>query len=458
MHKHYWFLFVLIFFLSTAALSQTAIPPEAPASPLPDARYKADILVVVAHPDDETLISGYLAKAVLDEGKRVEVVFTTRGNAGDNEIAYAQAAALADVREMEARHALASIGITNVWFLGAPDTPARDIPNVLRSLETANHGSTLGKIVRLMRLTRPSVVITFLPDVVVGENHEDHQASGVMATEAFDIAADPSRFSEQVSFPADRTGYGNLTEGLRPWQPQKLYYFTDATHTDFLANKGPEFPVTGTSPSQHVPYYRLKAIESSYYLTQIGVGADGVNALKTGDFTEFEPPEFYILAKSSVPGSVTADILAGVVPGPLPFVPVRGYQAPARSGVSVELGEAWSFYRTFWTAHNLDQLADLLPVPEIGIAGGSVLPVPLLIHNDTDADQTVTLRADLPPGWTVRSGIERYPVRAHDVYPVRVFLLAPPSKEGTWQNLRFYLDPNGTSAANLHVYVGKGPE
>ena len=193
---------------------------QADFSPLPDDRYKADILVVIAHPDDETLISGYLAKAV-DEGKRVDVVFTTRGNAGDNEVGYEQAAALADMREIEARQALASIGITNVWFLDAPDTPARDVHNVLRSMETANHGAIVQKIVRFIRLTRPGVVITFLPSVVVGENHEDHQASGVMATEAFDMAGDPTRFAEQVSFPDDRTGYGNLTEGLRTWQPRE---------------------------------------------------------------------------------------------------------------------------------------------------------------------------------------------------------------------------------------------
>ncbi len=233
---------------------------QADSSPVPDDRYKADILVVIAHPDDETLISGYLAKAALDEGKRVDVVFTTRGNAGDNEVGYEQAAALADMREIEARQALASIGITNVWFLDAPDTPARDVHNVLRSMETANHGAIVEKIVRFIRLTRPAVVITFLPSVVVGENHEDHQASGVMATEAFDMAGDPTRFAEQVSFPDDRTGYGNLTEGLEPWQPQKLYYFSDASHTDFQKGKGLEFSVTATSSSRHVPYYRLKAI------------------------------------------------------------------------------------------------------------------------------------------------------------------------------------------------------
>ena len=54
-------------------------------NPLPDDRYKADLLVVVAHPDDETEIGAYLARAVFDEKKRVAVVFGTRGNTGRSE-------------------------------------------------------------------------------------------------------------------------------------------------------------------------------------------------------------------------------------------------------------------------------------------------------------------------------------------------------------------------------------
>ena len=80
-----------------------------PPIPEPDPRYKADILVVVAHPDDDTAISTYLAKAAFDEGKRVAVVFTTRGNQGGNAVGMEQSKALADVREMEARRSLAPL-------------------------------------------------------------------------------------------------------------------------------------------------------------------------------------------------------------------------------------------------------------------------------------------------------------------------------------------------------------
>ena len=45
----------------------------------PDERFKVDILVVVAHPDDEGGVTPYLARAIYDEHKRVAVVYTTRG-------------------------------------------------------------------------------------------------------------------------------------------------------------------------------------------------------------------------------------------------------------------------------------------------------------------------------------------------------------------------------------------
>ena len=149
--------FILFFGLQAAAFSQApALYPEAPE---PDGRFKADLLVIVAHPDDEGMAIGYLAKAVLDQHKRVAVVYGTRGDGGGNAVGLEQAAALGAEREMEARRAVASIGITNVWFLGAPDTPGQE---VLRSLETWNHGSALWQIVRLVRLTRPQVIMTWI--------------------------------------------------------------------------------------------------------------------------------------------------------------------------------------------------------------------------------------------------------------------------------------------------------
>jgi hypothetical protein len=113
-------------------------------------------------------------------------------------------------------------------------------------------------------------------------------------------------------------------EGLRSWQPKKLYYYTDATHFDFMKGKGPEYSMTEISPSQRVSYARLAAKELSLHRTQYGdVPA---KALATNNLKDFEQPLPFVLAKSLVRGSVTGDIMEGVASGGIPFAPVRGYR------------------------------------------------------------------------------------------------------------------------------------
>jgi LmbE family N-acetylglucosaminyl deacetylase len=220
---------------------------QAPPNPEPDSRYKVDILVIVGHPDDDIEVAPYLAKVIEQQHKRAAMVYRTRVNSGGNAAGPEQSSALADVREMEARHSLATYGITEAWFLHGSDTPGVD---VLHSLEVWGHGKALEEVVRLVRLTRPEVILTWMPNYVVGENHEDHQGSGVLATEAFDSAANPLVFPEQVEAARDRLNIGNYGEGLRPWQAKKIYYFSDTSHFDFLKGKGPEYPTSDVSPQR----------------------------------------------------------------------------------------------------------------------------------------------------------------------------------------------------------------
>jgi len=436
---------------------------QTPTNPPPDERFKADILVIAPHPDDESTIAGYLARAVLDEHRRVAVVVTTRGDAGQNLVGSEQARTLGEIREIETRQALASIGIDKVFFLRAPDTPGEDVSDVLRSLETSNHGSSLGEAVRFIRLTRPEVVITMLPATVVGENHEDHQASAIIATEAFDLAGDPTAFPEQVAAPEDRLWYGNLMEGLRAWQPKKLYYYTDASHFDFLKGKGPEYSMTAISPSQRVSYARLAAKELSFHRTQYG--DDPAKALASNNLKDYEVPLAFVLAKSLIGGAATDDILAGAGGGAIAFAPVRGYRPPeSPAGLSLELGQAWAFYRRFYPAHNLDVMPGLL-APELGVGSGAHFPVMLLVHNPTDKPITFELRSQLPPGWSVDSTSPQHshpwPMRVftagpHDDLTVRVRLVAPRLQKSEWHTLSWTAEAEGrqTPPVTLRVFVG----
>src|SRR5881296_2887127 len=255
--------FVLLSFFSySLAWAQL---PAAPPNPPSDDRYKAEILLIVAHPDDDSLAAPYLAKAIYEEHKHVSVIYGTRGNAGGNAVGNEQAASLGAVREIEGRRALASMVILDVWYLNSPDTPGQD---VLHSLETWGHGASLEQVVRLVRLTRPEVILTWLPLYVVGENHDDHQAAGVLATEAFDLAGNPLAFPEQVTAPRNRLNISNYGEGLRPWQPKKIYYFSDTIHFDFFKGKGPEYRTNEISPSRKIPYSQVAAEAWSHYQTQ----------------------------------------------------------------------------------------------------------------------------------------------------------------------------------------------
>ena len=188
---------------------------------------------MVAHPDDETGVSAYLAQ-LLDQHKRVAAVYLTHGEAGHNNLGPERAISLGAVRETELRHAMAKLGVDNVWFLDGRDTPSQ---NVLQSLAAWHHGAALEEVVRMVRLTRPEVILTWLPGFFIGENHGDHQASGVLATEAFDMAGDPSVFPAQLAAPVRINE--TLLEGLRPWQPKKIYYYTDAQDSEPFKGSGP---------------------------------------------------------------------------------------------------------------------------------------------------------------------------------------------------------------------------
>ncbi len=426
---------------------------DSPVNPKPDARFKADLLVVVAHPDDETEIGAYLARAVFDEKKRVAVVFGTRGNAGGNAEGQEQAAALGAIREIEAREALAHFGILHVWFLNGLDTPGQ---NVLHSLETWNHGDSLGRMVRLIRLTRPTVVATWLPDWVAGENHGDHQASGVIATEAFDLAGNPAAFGEQLATPRDREDINNLVEGLRPWQPEKLYYFSDAAHTEFMKGKGPSYSATDTSPSRHVSYARLAAEECSFHLTQGDTGQMAKEALAKNDLHYFDQPVNFIFGKSYVPSSTTGDLFEGVRPAGVAYRQTE-FSARKLAAPSMQLGGPWHFYRNFWPAHDLEHLANLLG-PEILAQRQSYFTIPVRIENPTESTINANVSVQLPEGWSiVRRLPETISVEPHDYQTAMFTAKTPHDYAKGWKMITIDGKSAGASLGEIQIRVEIDP-
>src|SRR6266481_5843128 len=431
---------------------------QAKTLPQPDERFKVDILLVLAHPDDEGAATPYLARA-LDEHRRIAVVFGTRGSSGANEAGAEQAAALGDIREIEARNALATLGITNVWFLGGKDTASQ---NVLQSLANWGHGTSLEQLVRLVRLTRPEVILTFLPGTFIGEDHGDHQASGVLATEAFDLAGDPAVFPEQVAGPTKRLE--PFLENLRPWQTKKIYYFPDADREDIFRGKGPEYSVKEISKSGKQPYWRMALDSFRAHQTQAKSFLDKLAQMDEAQIEKmatsdggWSDAQHFVLGKSLVGGSVTGDIFDGITPGAISFARPEVSPEPAKPELSVELGGPYNFYAEFRRAHGLMNLPHPEP-PEIALQGHTTIVIPLWVRNRTGKAQEISLTVSLPTGWTLQSGAGKFTVAAKQLAAARIEVMLPTvpeteTKKPEPQEISVHANSNGQSIGEIKLRV-----
>ncbi|MGH9639778.1 MAG: hypothetical protein ACRD3Y_06930, partial [Bryobacteraceae bacterium] len=144
-------------------------------------------------------------------------------------------------------------------------------------------------------------------------------------------------------------------------------------------------------------------------------------------------------------------------PRPVSFTPPSGFHhlgnAPT---LSLELGGPWAFYREFWKAHDLPNIAKLLPVPEIAVGFGGTLHIPLLISNTTRNAEVVELVCDLPAGWSGKTTFVQYPVKPGETYPVQAEITAPKTGKHEWRQIRWNAKANGRSigSVTLRVYLG----
>jgi LmbE family N-acetylglucosaminyl deacetylase len=429
----------------------------------PDERVKADILVVVAHPDDEGAVTPYLARAIYDLHKRVAIVFATRGGSGGNDYTREHGAALANIREIEARQACARLGIANVWFLDGKDTASQ---NVLNSLANWGHGSNLEKLVGLFRLTQPEIVITWLPGVFIGEDHGDHQAAGVLATEAFDLAGNPVVFPAQVAGASKRLE--PFLENLTPWQAVKIYYFSDANDSKQFVGKGPEYSIREVSPSQKKSYWRLALDAATPHLTQFPNDIERISKLNDAQLDKlmsdpqtawWSEPLTLIFGKSAIPTTATEEVFADIQPGTrLPWVPAGKAQGTevARSD-SISLGGPWGFYAAFRVEHRLVDLP-LAPQPEIGIKAGTPVYVPIVVHQADAAASAVSFKVQAPSGWKVTSGQGEFRLPAEPSTAVRVEIDTPPLspeelKKAQAQEITVRAEKNGAAIGEVKLRV-----
>lgn len=452
---------VLLAILSVASRALGQTPQKVNPS---DNRYKVDILVVSAHPDDEAFFTPYLARASYDMHKRVAVIFSTHGGSGVNRFTRERGPAMANEREIEARQACAKLGITNVWFLDGKDTASQ---NLFDSLANWGDGANLERLIGLIRLTRPEVIFTHFPGVFIGENHGDHQATAVLVTEAFDLAGDPLVFPEQLAGPTSH--YESYLSNLQPWQPKKIYFGSDAQDNKQFDGSGPAYSVREISPSQKKPYWRLAIDSAMAHRTQFPEDIARIMQMSDAELEKtmddpntawWSEPLTLIFGKSVVGGKPTDDVFAHIDEAPSKGALFHsGMFTEEKAGEPLprmELGGAWKFYAKFYPAHGLNHLP-LAKVPEIGIKSGTELVIPIVVLHDPAKPLTVSVTVNLPEGWKL--GHENQfalPAEASTSFPLTIetpSLSKEELKKVKPQELTVHAEAEGKPAGEITICV-----
>jgi len=174
------------------------------------------LMLMHAHPDDETIGSGATMAKYAAEGAHVTLVTCTLGEEGEvipAELAHLAAdrdGTLGEHRVTELAAACAALGVTDHRFLGGRGrwrdsgmmgVASNDAEN---AFWRAGLDEAAGELVRIIREVRPQVLVTYDENGFYG--HPDHIQAHRVAWRAFELAADPA------------FGDGE------PWRIAKLYH------------------------------------------------------------------------------------------------------------------------------------------------------------------------------------------------------------------------------------------
>lgn len=203
------------------------------------------VMYLAAHPDDEnTRIISWLTHE-----KHVDAVYLslTRGDGGQNLIGTEKGELLGLLRTQELLEAR-KIDKGRQWFTRALDFGYSK--TATETLKFWDKQEILSDVVWAIRKNRPEIIITRFDPNSNGETHGHHTASALLAMEAFDLAANPKAFPEQLKY-------------VQVWQPKRMFYntswwfygskenFEKADKGDlFSLNVGNYYPILGISNNE----------------------------------------------------------------------------------------------------------------------------------------------------------------------------------------------------------------
>jgi LmbE family N-acetylglucosaminyl deacetylase len=199
--------------LSLAILLTTFVPlraqqrPFSGAAEIEQSLHKLNqlgtVLMIAAHPDDErTSVLAYFARG---RHMRTAYLSMTRGEGGQNLIGSEQGDKLGLIRTNELLDARVIDGAEQFF------TRAIDFGFSKTAAETLGkwgHERILGDVVWVIRNYRPDVIVLVFSGTP-RDGHGHHQTSAMLGKEAFDAAADPKRFPEQLKY-------------VQPWRAKRV--------------------------------------------------------------------------------------------------------------------------------------------------------------------------------------------------------------------------------------------
>ncbi len=161
---------------------------------------------VVAHPDDED--GGMLTLEARGRGVSTLLMTLNRGEGGQNKIGSNLSDVLGVLRAEELLASDQYYGVQERFSHVADFGFSKSADETFQ--KWGGHDTALADIVRVIRTFRPDVLVPRFSGTE-RDGHGHHQASSILAKEAFRAAADPNRFPEQIA------------QGLLPWQAKKFY-------------------------------------------------------------------------------------------------------------------------------------------------------------------------------------------------------------------------------------------
>jgi LmbE family N-acetylglucosaminyl deacetylase len=203
----------------------------------------ARVLMIGAHPDDEN--TAVLATLALGEGADVAYLSLTRGDGGQNLIGPELKEGLGLIRTDELLAARRIDGARQFFARAYDYGYSKSADEAFRHWP---RDSVTADVVAVIREFRPDVILSVWSGTPA-DGHGQHEASGIVAKDAFEAAADPARFAGQIAAGLEPHRARHLLQST--WRPsgEPVFWIATGEYDPLLGRS--HFQISMASRSQH---------------------------------------------------------------------------------------------------------------------------------------------------------------------------------------------------------------